>query len=157
LLTQHRWTGNASSIEWRLLPGDFTVRKFDAPAPDIIFFDPFSYKADGALWTLAAFRELAVLCSRRPAELFTYTSSTAIRSAMLAAGFYVAKGRGTGTKAETTIALSAPAASLPHGRELLGVEWLARWRRSDAQVPFGCLVDDAAAREAVAAHPQFRV
>jgi queuine tRNA-ribosyltransferase len=157
LLTRQHWTSGASTIDWRLLPGDFMVRKFDAPVPDIIFFDPFSYKADGALWTLAAFRELAVLCSRRPAELFTYTASTAIRAAMLAAGFYVAKGRGTGSKAETTIALSAPAAALAHGHELLGAEWLARWRRSDARSPFGSLAEDAASREAVSGHPQFRV
>jgi queuine tRNA-ribosyltransferase len=102
------------------------------------------------------------LCAHRPVELFTYSASTAIRSAMLAAGFHVAKGRGTGAKAETTIALSEPAARAPHRHELLGAEWLARWRRSDAQTPFGSRAadgadaDDAAARAAVSAHPQFR-
>jgi queuine tRNA-ribosyltransferase len=156
LLTQQRWTNGGSMIDWRLLPGDFAVQKFEAPAPDIIFFDPFSYKADGALWTLAAFRELARLCAHRPVELFTYSGSTAIRSAMLAAGFYVAKGRGTGLKAETTIALSAAAAAPPCRHELLGAEWLAKWRRSDARAPFGSAADDTAAREAVSAHPQFR-
>jgi queuine tRNA-ribosyltransferase len=160
LLNHGRWSNGASTIEWQLLTGDFAVRKFDAPAPDIIFFDPFSYKADGALWTLPAFRELARLCARRPVELFTYTCSTAIRSAMLAAGFYVAKGRGTGSKAETTIALSEPAARLPRRHELLGAEWLAKWRRSDARAPFGCGVADAdadaEALDAVSAHPQFR-
>jgi queuine tRNA-ribosyltransferase len=156
LLNHYRWSDGASRIDWRLLSGDFAVRKFEAPAPDIIFFDPFSYKTDGGLWTLTAFRELARLCAHRPVELFTYSSSTAIRSAMLAAGFYVAKGRGTGAKTETTIALSQPAAVPSRQHELLGAEWLAKWRRSDAQAPFGSPADEAAAREAVSAHPQFQ-
>ena len=109
----------------------------DAPPPDIIFFDPFSYKTDGAMWTLRAFRELAKVCREKSAELFTYTYSTRVRAAMLAAGFYVAKGRATGPKAETTIGLSPGAAATAHGHELLGLEWLARWRRSETQVPFG--------------------
>jgi queuine tRNA-ribosyltransferase len=156
LLSDHRWTNGASTIEWRLLSGDFATRKFEAPAPDIIFFDPFSFKTDGALWTLPAFRELALVCAEKPAELFTYTYSTSVRAAMLAAGFYVAKGRGTGPKAETTIGLSGCAASGPHDHELLGAEWLVKWRRSDAQAPFGSGAEDTSWHDAVAEHPQFR-
>jgi queuine tRNA-ribosyltransferase len=157
LLSDHRWTNGASTIDWLLLCGDFAVRKFEAPPPDIIFFDPFSIKTDGALWTLPAFRELASLCAQRPVELYTYTYSTSVRAAMLAAGFYVAKGRGTGPKAETTVGLSERAASAPHEHELLGAEWLAKWRRSDAQAPFGSPADDPAELAAVFLHPQFRV
>jgi queuine tRNA-ribosyltransferase len=157
LLSGHRWTNGASTIDWSLLCGDFAVRKFDAPPPDIIFFDPFSIKTDAALWTLPAFRELASLCAQRPVELYTYTYSTSVRAAMLAAGFYVAKGRGTGPKAETTIGLSERAASAPHDHELLGAEWLAKWRRSDAQAPFGSLAGDPSDLAAVFLHPQFRV
>jgi queuine tRNA-ribosyltransferase len=156
LLADSRWTNSASTIEWLLLPGDFAVRKFEAPPPDIIFFDPFSFKTDSALWTLPAFRELALVCVHNPVEIFTYTYSTSVRAAMLAAGFYVAKGRGTGPKAETTIGLSRRAAAGPHDRELLGAEWLARWRRSDAQAPFGSLAEDASWHDAVSGHPQFR-
>ena len=75
---------------------------------------------------------------------------------MLAAGFYVAKGRATGLKGETTVGLSPRAAAAAHGRELLGQEWLAKWRRSDAQVPFGSTEQDDSWRETVLAHPQFR-
>jgi queuine tRNA-ribosyltransferase len=156
LLSGHRWTNDASAIDWSLLCGDFAVRKFDAPPPDIIFFDPFSIKTDGALWTLPAFRELASLCAQRPVELYTYTYSTSVRAAMLAAGFYVAKGRGTGPKAETTIGLSERAAMAPHEHELLGAEWLAKWRRSDAQAPFGSPAHEASELAAVFLHPQFR-
>ena len=156
LLRDSRWNSSTSPIAWLLLNGDFAVRKFEAPPPDIIFFDPFSFKTDSALWTLSAFRELAKACKDKPAELFTYTYSTSVRAAMLAAGFYVAKGRATGPKGETTIGLSARAAAAVHGRELLGQEWLAKWARSDAQTPFGSDREDESWREAILAHPQFK-
>jgi queuine tRNA-ribosyltransferase len=155
LLKENQWRSAIAPIEWRLLAGDFALRKFEAPRPDIIFFDPFSFKTDAALWTTEAFRELARACSDKPVELFTYTYSTSVRAAMLAAGFYVAKGRATGPKGETTIGLSPGAASVAHAHELLGQDWLANWQRSDAQVPFGSRADDASWREAVLGHPQF--
>jgi queuine tRNA-ribosyltransferase len=156
LLAENRWTGTAAAVDWLLLSGDFTVTKFDAPLPDLIFFDPFSFKTDRALWTLAAFRELKSLCADKAVELFTYTYSTSVRAAMLAAGFYVAKGRGTGPKAETTIGLTPRAAAMPHDRELLGEEWLGKWRRSDAQAPPGIDTADESWRAAITKHPQFR-
>jgi queuine tRNA-ribosyltransferase len=156
LLTEHRWNSRAASIEWLLLNGDFARRKSEAMPPDIIFFDPFSFKTDSTMWTLSAFRELARTVSEKSTELFTYTSSTSVRAAMLAAGFYVAKGRRTGPKGETTVGLSARAAAAAHGRDLLGQEWLAKWRRSDAKVPFGSEVNDESWREAVLSHPQFK-
>ena len=157
LLRDNRWNSLASPIEWVLLNGDFALRKFEAPPPDVVFFDPFSFKTDSALWTLNAFRELARAFKDKHTELYTYTYSTSVRAAMLAAGFYVAKGRATGLKGETTVGLSPRAAGAAHGRELLGQEWLAKWRRSDAQVPFGSTEQDDSWREAVLAHPQFRV
>jgi queuine tRNA-ribosyltransferase len=156
LLRDNRWNSVAPPIEWQLLSGDFAVRKFEALPPDIIFFDPFSFKTDSALWTLNAFRELAKACGDKHTELYTYTYSTSVRAAMLAAGFYVAKGRATGPKGETTVGLSPRAAAAAHGRELLGQEWLAKWRRSDAQVPFGSTEQDDSWRQAVLTHPQFR-
>jgi queuine tRNA-ribosyltransferase len=156
LLTADRWNSRSAAIEWLLLRGDFASTKFEAPPPDVIFFDPFSFKTDSAMWTLSAFRELAQACSEKSTELFTYTYSTSVRAAMLAAGFYVAKGRATGPKGETTIGLSALAAAAAHGHELLGQEWLAKWRRSDAQAPFGSITDDGSWREAVLTHAQFK-
>ena len=156
LLRDNRWNSLACPIEWLLLNGDFALRKFEAPPPDIVFFDPFSFKTDSALWTLNAFRELARAFQDKQTELYTYTYSTSVRAAMLAAGFYVAKGRATGLKGETTVGLSPRAAAADHGRELLGQEWLTKWRRSDAQVPFGSTEQDDSWRQAVLAHPQFR-
>jgi queuine tRNA-ribosyltransferase len=121
-------------LSWMLLPGNFLETMAQAPAPpDVIFYDMFSSKTNGYLWTLDAFRRLFTACAGRPVELFTYTHSTAARAAMLAAGFHVARGRSAGIKEETTIALT-PAAS-PGGRDLLGAEWLARWDRSAAKFP----------------------
>jgi tRNA-guanine transglycosylase len=157
LLADNRWVSPTENIEWLLLRGDFAANKFAAPLPDVIFFDPFSFKTDGALWTLMAFRELAELLGAKAVELFTYSYSTSVRAAMLAAGFFVAKGRGTGPKAETTIGLTPPAAARAHGRELLGEEWLGKWRRSDAQAPMGVVAHDESWLEAVAKHPQFLV
>jgi queuine tRNA-ribosyltransferase len=156
LLAENRWHSADAGIEWRLLRGDFAETKFAAPSPDLIFFDPFSFKTDGGLWTLEAFRQLSQILGDKPVELFTYTYSTSVRAAMLAAGFHLAKGRGTGPKAETTIGLSPGAAALPHGRELLGEEWLAKWRRSERQAPLGVVAGDESWRDAVSGHPQFR-
>lgn len=156
LLAHQRWISATGHIEWQLLKGDFNQSKHDAPVPDLIFFDPFSFKTDSALWTLDAFRDLAILCEHQATELFTYTYSTRVRAALLAAGFFVAKGCATGPKLETTIALSPLAAALSHGRELLGPEWLIKWQRSDAQAPMGVSDSDETWREAVLQHPQFR-
>jgi queuine tRNA-ribosyltransferase len=154
LLRSGSWTSKDGLIEWRLMHGDFAACKAQAPAPDVVFFDPFSFKADGGLWTLNAFCEMAALWVDRSVELFTYTYSTSVRAAMLAAGFYVAKGRATGPKAETTIGLTSHAATTVHGHELLGSEWLSKWRRSDAQMPLGA-GPETDWRAAIEGHPQF--
>jgi len=155
LLTRHSWENPAAAIEWQLLVGDFAEQKLVAQPPDIIFFDPFSFKTDGALWTQSAFSGLLCVCCNSATELYTYSYSTSVRAAMLAAGFHVAKGRGTGPKAETTIGLSPRAALTAHGHELLGKEWLEKWQRSDAQAPFGSAAEDDSWREAIRNHPQF--
>ncbi len=154
LLRSGSWTSKDKLIEWRLMRGDFAACKSSAPAPDIVFFDPFSFKTDSGLWTLNAFRELAALWVDRSVELFTYSYSTSVRAAMLAARFYVAKGRATGPKAETTIGLTPRAAAAAHGHELLGLEWLSKWRRSDAQMPLGA-GPGMDWRAAIEGHPQF--
>jgi queuine tRNA-ribosyltransferase len=157
LLADGVWTSLRAPIEWRLLSGDFADSKHAATPPDLVFFDPFSFKTDGALWTVQAFCELAELWAPLAVELFTYSYSTRVRAALLAAGFYVAHGVATGPRAETTIALTRAAAALPHGRALLGPVWLEKWRRSDARVPFGADPSDPSRQQAVLGHPQFRL
>jgi hypothetical protein len=50
--------------------------------------------------------------------------------------------------------LTPCAAATVHGHELLGAEWLAKWHRSDAQMPLGA-DPDTDWRAAIEGHPQF--
>jgi queuine tRNA-ribosyltransferase len=97
----------------------------------------FSTKTSGDLWTFGAFRQVFAACAGRATELFTYTCSTANRAALLAAGFYVARGRNAGEKLETTIALTPAAfrSSLAARREIQSDDWLEKWNRSAAKFP----------------------
>jgi len=143
-------------LAWTLVPGNF----LETPGgtrlpPDLIFYDMFSGKTNAEAWTLAAFRRLFAACRERRAELFTYTCSTASRIAMLAAGFFVARGRSTGDKTETTIALTPQADRT--GRELLATDWLAKWRRSTARFPADlAAAEHSAWEEVILRHEQFR-
>jgi queuine tRNA-ribosyltransferase len=147
-------------LTWTLVEGDFVATFASQPRPDVVFYDPFSQKVDTPMWSLAMFRRLFAFLDG-PAELFTYTSSTAVRSSMLAAGFHVAGGHGVGPRAESTIALKlvadADAARDFARHRLLGREWLDRRSRSSAR--FGA---DVAAElhheleQVITGHAQFR-
>ena len=159
LLADNRWQSEEQpGLHWRLVAGDFLQTMHSVPAPDLIFYDMFSTKTSASLWSAAAFRELFDVCAGRAAEVFTYTCSTANRAALLAAGFFVAKGRNAGEKLETTIALT-PAALDGRGaktRDLLGCDWLARWKRSAAKVPHDISSQQVRAfEEKITGHPQF--
>ena len=152
-----RWQSpQHAGLCWTLVQGDFPATMAAAPAPpDLIFFDMFSSKTDGALWSLGTFRKIFVACECHAVELFTYTCSTPIRAALLAAGFFVAKGHGTVDKVDTTIALTPAAARA--SREMLGAEWLAKWGRSSAKFPADIPAEEHASFEqAIRSHPQFR-
>ena len=151
----HRGRFERDRLTWQLHKGDFLDHLATAPRPDVIFYDPFSSKVDTPLWSLATFRALRERLTG-PAELFTYTASTALRTSLLAAGFHVARGVPSGPKEETTIALvPGPAAELS-AHSLLGPDWLARRVRSTA--PFAPDIppsDHADLERMVASHPQF--
>ena len=147
-------------LSWSLVKGDFLETVTQAPTPpDLIFYDMFSSKTHGEQWTIDVFRRLFVACAGRPAELFTYSHSTAARGALLAAGFFVAKGRSAGAKEETTIAFT-PAAltdATARGYTLLGAEWIARWNRSQAKFPAELApAEQPAFAELIRKHVQFR-
>lgn len=156
----HRGSYQQDGLSWSLCEGDFLATFATQPPPDVIFYDPFSAKVDAAMWSLAAFTRLfAYLITptrptrpARPVELFTYTSSTAIRSAMLAAGFHVARGVASGPKTETTIALTHPVS--PYA--LLGREWLDKRQRSAARFPMDVpLEQHPVLDEMILGHAQF--
>jgi len=137
ILTHGSWQDASELLRWQLLRGDFRDFIETAALPDLIFYDPFSYKADSELWTGEIFARIFQRCAAKPAELYTYSASTAVRVALLNAGFCVAQGVGTGPKTETTVAFTDldGAARHPLRPPLLDHKWLARWRRSAAKFP----------------------
>jgi queuine tRNA-ribosyltransferase len=138
----------APGLTWELRLGDALARLDAEPRrADLVFWDPFSPKVNGALWTAGAFARLAARCAPG-AALFTYSTATATRAALLLAGFAVGHGDPSGPKVETTAAALPPA--LP--ARPLDARWLARLARSSAPFPPDAPAD-ALAR--IAAAPQF--
>jgi queuine tRNA-ribosyltransferase len=135
-------------LTWDLRLGEALDRLDAEPLrADVVYWDPFSPKVNGPLWTAAAFARLAARCAPG-ATLFTYSTATATRSALLLAGFVVGRGDPSGPKEETTAAALPPA--LP-ARPLDG-RWLARLARSSAPFPLDA-PSDALAR--IRGLPQF--
>ena len=133
---------------WRLVRGDLleTLARQTLRA-DIIYWDPFSPRANPALWTVAAFAEARRIAGPRCA-LYTYSASTATRLALLLAGWAVGVGDAIGDKAQTTAAaIVASDLARPLDRA-----WLARLSRPDAPLPSDA-PSDAIARARLA--PQF--
>jgi len=117
----------------------------------------FSSKTTQSVWSIDAFRQLFTICENHSVEFFSYTYSTASRAALLIAGFFVAAGKATGTRAETTIALTPKAVSELTPRKLLGHDWLEKWSRSQAPFPSDTSADEIPALEKIIReHPQFQ-
>jgi queuine tRNA-ribosyltransferase len=137
ILKNGEWQHASSLLHWQLLKGDFSASIESATIPNLIFYDPFSAKTDSALWSPQIFARILQHCRSKSTELYTYSASTAVRVALLTAGFFVAAGVGTGPKADTTIAFTraAGAGNHPSSPRLLGQEWLTRWRRSGSKFP----------------------
>jgi len=137
ILENGKWEHASSLLQWELLKGDFRSSIESANIPDLIFYDPFSSKTDPALWTREIFSRIFKRCLSKSAELYTYSCSTAVRVSLLTAGFFVAEGVGTGPKSDTTIAFTRATGARTHplSPQLLGQEWLARWKRSGSKFP----------------------
>ena len=158
LLKSGAWSHSSGLLRWELLEGDFLEQFETTKAADLIFYDPFSYKTDAVLWTASVFSRIFEKGAARPAELYTYSASTAVRVALLTAGFFVAKGVGIGPKPSTTLAFTKAdgAAEHPLAPALLGEDWLARWRRSHSKFPAGLADNEKPEFERrIESHPQF--
>lgn len=133
-LLQHGQHESART-RWRLRAGDVLAAlkqeaSDDSACADIIFWDPFSPRANPQLWTVAAFA--AVRARAAPgATLFTYSASTAVRAALLLAGWAVGVGDSVGDKAETT----AAAVRVADLARPLARSWLARLALPSAPWP----------------------
>jgi len=136
-------------ISWRLSLGEALDRLVEETArADLVFWDPFSPRANPDLWTVEAFSALFARCAPG-ATLFTYSTATATRSALLLAGFHVGVGDPSGPKDETTAAAVAPAGPV----RPLDARWLSRLTRSSAAFPVDAPPD---AHDRIRKHPQFR-
>ncbi len=138
-----------SRTSWRLERGDVLealAREVEPAA--VVFWDPFSPRANPALWTVAAFT-----AARRAAgthcTLFTYSASTAVRVALLLAGWAVGVGDGIGDKTATT----AAATQVGDLARPLDRRWLARLSRDDVPLPVDA---PHGAVQTVAGLPQFK-
>jgi queuine tRNA-ribosyltransferase len=134
---------------WRLHHGDiFAALAEESSLADIIFWDPFSPKTNPDLWTIAAFTAVRRMAGAH-ATLFTYSASTAVRSALLLAGWAVGVGDAIGEKAATT----AAAVALEDLARPLDRKWPGRLSRPDAPLPSDAPADLALR---ISALPQFR-
>jgi len=159
ILKQAHWTHASDLLQWTLREGDFLAKMESAARPDLIFYDPFSFKTDGPLWTLETFARIFRALSPGATALYTYSTSTSIRAALLWAGFYVGRGVPIGPKTETTVACTRPeclhVAGYP-ALPLLDRQWLERWERSGAKFPAGVSKDAQPEFEIrIRNHPQF--
>ena len=139
----------SARTRWELRHGDALVllgREWTNA--DIVFWDPFSPRANPSLWTVAAFAALR-RCAGPRCTVVTYSASTATRVALLLAGFAVGVGDAIGAKAQTTMA----AIDVADLARPLNRRWLDRLARPDAPLPADA-PRDAAAR--IAALPQFQ-
>ncbi len=146
----------AANIDWLLLCGDFALRKFEAPPPDIIFFDPFSFKTDscrcGPCRRFANWPGCAAI--NRRSSLPTPIPPVCAPPCWLPASM-LPRAAARAQKAKRPSACRRARPLNAHGHELLGQNGWTEWRRSDAQAPFGSLADDASWHDAVIQHPQF--
>ncbi|HEY5961111.1 MAG TPA: MnmC family methyltransferase [Polyangiaceae bacterium] len=134
---------------WRLQLGALpeTLLREPAGVADIVFWDPFSPSANPKLWSYYAFRTLYER-SGPHVSLHTYSGATAIRSALLLAGFAVGEGEPTPSGKRTTRA----ARDVKELIRPLDRRWLARLSRSSAGLPSDA---PANAIESIRMAPQF--
>src|SRR5438552_16854684 len=86
--------------------------RFRRPRDRGRYLEPASYISLRALheMTRLRFERVFAACAAHDTELFTYSASTSVRAALLGAGFLVGRGVPTGTKPETTLAMTPAAA-----------------------------------------------
>ena len=145
----------AGGLTWEARWGDFPLLiQQEETRADVVFFDPFSPRANPAMWSLPTLEGL-YNCRRRHGDtiLVTYSSSFSVRAALLLAGFFVGEGPQPNPRRATTLAATA----LGLLDQPLDARWLARWRRDrepwPALSPAG---KHQTLRKALLDHPQWQ-
>jgi queuine tRNA-ribosyltransferase len=122
----------SAGCDWRYVGGDLTATLAREPeaSADVVFWDPFSPRANPELWTCSSFAALRRVC-RPGATVHTYSGATQIRAALLLAGFSVGLGEKISEGKYGTCAAVWPALpALPLDRR-----WLERLSRSSLPFP----------------------
>ncbi|MDZ4785258.1 MAG: tRNA guanosine(34) transglycosylase Tgt [bacterium] len=157
LLENGEWQNKENPLSWELKLGDFFEHIHQSVSPDLIFYDPFSYKTNPKFWGIEGLGQVFSKCSHKSTMLITYTASTAIRAAFLATGFYVAKGAASGPKEDTTLALTPMAAKESRDLSFLSSDWIARFSRSDSRYPLDLKEEEKEGfQNKIFDHPQFK-
>jgi queuine tRNA-ribosyltransferase len=135
--------------EWQLRLGEIEANLCAGAEElaDIVFWDPFSPRANPELWTCAALGQVRGAC-RDGATLHTYSGATAVRAALLLAGFAV----GMGAKVSEGKYATIGATSVELLQQPLERRWLERLARSSAPFPLDAPSD---ALERIRALAQF--
>jgi queuine tRNA-ribosyltransferase len=147
-LLERRRTEGAATM-WRASLGELpsTLRAEPPASADIVYWDPFSPRANPELWSVGAFAALRLLC-RDGATVHTYSGATATRTALLLAGFAVGFGDVLSPGRQATVASTRP----EDLAKPLDRRWLERLARSSAPDPFDAPTD---AFDRIARLPQF--
>jgi queuine tRNA-ribosyltransferase len=137
--------------DWRLQCGELLpeLERIAAGSVDIVFWDPFSPRADPSLWSMQAFRALRRVC-RDGATVHTYSGATATRTALLLADLSVGFGPSAGEKQKRSTVAAVHHTDLT---QPLDRSWLAALRPVPGNLPVDA-PSDALTR--LQQHPQFQ-
>lgn len=100
------WSYEDENISWRVHVGDFFEQLVKAPAPEVIFYDPFSRGVNPLFWSEQSFRRLYEISANKAAVLATYANARTVRQMMTNGGWQVAIGPGFGNRNQTTLAVN---------------------------------------------------
>lgn len=119
-------------IRWVFHLGDFRheMLRSEIPAPDAVFYDPYSPRGNVDMWNLEHFQALRRRLVK-PCLLSNYTRATSTRVTWLLAGFSVGIGVAIGKKEESSLA----ATDIRLLEKPLPTSWLKRVRVSHSAAP----------------------
>lgn len=132
---------------WRYVEGELPSALLGQGPADMVWWDAFSPRNNPIMWTAAAFAALRPSCGPG-CTVLTFSGATAVRSALLLAGFAVGVGVPIGKEKHATFA----AVDVEDIAEPLDQRWLDRLTRSSAPMPSDAPAD---AWERVARAKQF--
>lgn len=133
ILTQKKWENKEQRILWEIIEGDFSETLERVPCADFILYDLFSPRTNLANWSAALFSKIFQRANEG-CTLVTYSRATAVKSALLAAGFYVGVLPGIPPKEEHVIAWKG-APTEDKRKQLLSDKFLIRWNTSHKKYP----------------------